>query len=119
VSELRDLSHENFWAGEASKRSSPRGDALDEAKGLITGDRNNSYGPPTQDFARAAGVLNALGYRAHEGRQLLPHDIALMVMAVKQSRLVWTPAKRDSWVDIAGYAACGLECAMEEEAAGD
>lgn len=36
-------------------------------------------------------------------------------MMVKLSRLMWTPAKRDSWVDIAGYAACGLECALHED----
>jgi hypothetical protein len=39
-----------------------------------------------------------------------------MIMAVKISRLMWTPAKRDSWVDIAGYAGCGFECAVNEEA---
>lgn len=93
---------------------SPRASALDEAKALITGDRNNTYGAPTQDFSRAAGVLNSLGYRANDGREIKPHDIAIMVMAVKMSRLVWTPAKRDSWVDIAGYAGCGYECAVTE-----
>lgn len=91
-----------------------RGSVLDEAKGLIEGDRNNSYGPPTQDFARTAGVLNALGYRGPDGRGLEPHDVAIVVAAVKLSRLMWTPEKRDNWVDLAGYAACGFECATEE-----
>jgi hypothetical protein len=89
----------------------PRADVLEEAKGLITGDRNNSYGPPTQDFKRSADALNAYGYRGPAGRDLQPHDVAIMVMSVKLSRLMWTPAKRDSWVDIAGYAGCGYECA--------
>ena len=43
----------------------------------------------------------------------MPHDIAIMIIQVKTSRLMWTPAKRDSWVDIAGYAGCGYECATE------
>ena len=88
-----------------------RGGILDEAKGLITGDRNNSYGPPTQDFDRTAGILNALGYKGPGGRDLQPHDTAIMVMAVKLSRITWTPEKRDHYVDLAGYAACGGECA--------
>lgn len=93
---------------------SVRESMLDEAKSLVLGDRNATYGPPNQDFDRSAGQLNALGYRGPGGRELLGHDIAIMVMSIKLSRLVWTPDKRDSWVDIAGYAACGLECAVIE-----
>lgn len=108
---------EPYWYFEdtdvsAGKSQSVRGDMLDEAKALITGDRNNSYGPPHQDFARSAGALNAYGYRGPDGRLLESHDIAIFVMSVKLSRLMWTPAKRDSWVDLAGYAGCGLECAI-------
>jgi hypothetical protein len=97
------------------KPVSARESLLDEAKSLVCGDRNNSYGPPTQDFERSANALNAYGYRGPEGRQLKAHDIAILVMAVKLSRLMWSPAKRDSWVDLAGYAACGIECAIEED----
>jgi hypothetical protein len=105
---------------------SPRADMLDEAKGFVTQDRNNSYGPPTQDFRRSADVLTALGYRhtqlpasappcpACGARALAAHDTAIAVDAVKTSRLMWMPTKRDSWVDKAGYAACGYECAMTE-----
>lgn len=100
-----------------SQKPSVRADALDEAKALITGDRNNSYGPPWQDFARSAGALNAYGYRGPDGRLLESHDIAIMVIAIKLSRLMWTPTKRDSWVDTAGYAGCGLECAIHDEEA--
>ena len=98
-----------------SEKPSVRSDALDEAKSLITGDRNNAYGPPWQDFTRSAGALTAMGYRGPDGRELESHDIAIFVMAVKMSRLMWTPTKRDSWVDIAGYAGCGLECALHDE----
>jgi hypothetical protein len=30
------------------------------------------------------------------------------------SRLMHSRQKRDSWVDLAGYAGCGYECAVEE-----
>jgi hypothetical protein len=73
--------------------------------------RNNQYGPPTQDFDRTAGILNALGYRGPGGRQISSHDVAVIQIGVKLSRLTWSPGKLDSWVDVAGYAACGYECA--------
>jgi Domain of unknown function (DUF6378) len=103
---------------------SPRADLLDEAKQLITGDRNNTYGPPTQDFARTAAVLNALGFQVVHEREaelvvedIQPHHVAMILAAVKLSRLTWSPEKRDSWVDLAGYAACGHECAIDEDQA--
>ena len=95
-------------------RDSIRGKVLTEAHDLITGDRNNQYGPPTQDFQRTAEILNAIGYRRPGGKGLQPHDVAVIQIALKMSRVTWTPDKRDSWVDIAGYAACGYECADEQ-----
>lgn len=98
---------------------SPRADMLREAEKLITGDRNNQYGPPTQDFKRTADLLNALGYRRVDAiedvHEIVPSDVALMIAQVKMSRLMHSRGKRDSWVDLAGYAACGLECAVEEQ----
>lgn len=96
--------------------TSPRASLLDEAKALVTGDRNNTYGAPTQDFDRTAGALTAMGYRGPNGRDLKAHDVAILVAMVKISRLMWTPQKRDSWADLAGYAACGYECAVTEDA---
>lgn len=93
---------------------SVRADVLDNARDLITGDRNNQYGPPHQDFQRSAEAANAYGYRGPDGRPLAAHDIAILVSLVKLSRLMWTPTKRDSWVDLAGYAACGYECVVIE-----
>lgn len=99
----------------ATDPATPRAKLLDEAKGLITGDRNNTYGPPDQDFRRSADALNAYGYKGPGGRDLLPHDIAIMVMSVKLSRLVWSFDHSDSWLDIAGYSACGYECTITEK----
>lgn len=98
--------------------TSPRASALNEARDLITGDRNAQYGPPTQDFKRAAELLQACGYRRVDAEDkvhdIVPSDVALMVMQVKTSRLMHSRGKRDSWVDLAGYAGCGYECAEEE-----
>ena len=93
--------------------NSPRGAVLDEAKALITGDRNSQYGPPTQDFIRTANMASAFGFEVN-GKSLQSYHVAVFMMILKVSRLAWNPAKRDSWVDAAGYSACGLECSLEE-----
>lgn len=96
---------------------SPRASALDEARALITGDRNNQYGPPTQDFDRTAGMASAFGFSVN-GQPLKGHHVAIFMMLLKTSRLAWTPGKRDSWVDACGYGGCGYECAVNEEKQG-
>jgi hypothetical protein len=85
-----------------------RGRVLDEARQLTTGDRNVTYGPPDADFARTAGMLNSL-FSHKLSSPLLPQDVAKIVMCIKLSRSVWNE-KRDNYVDLAGYAACGWEC---------
>lgn len=101
------------------EEETPRGSVLLEAKGLITGDRNATYGPPTQDFRRTAEALSALGYRRLDVDgvttiPLEPSDVAIMIAMVKMSRLMHSRQKRDNWVDLAGYAGCGYECSVEE-----
>lgn len=94
--------------------ASARAAVLTEATQLITGDRNNAYGPPTQDFDRTAAMASAFGFQVN-GQPLAAHHVAIFMILLKTSRLAWTPAKRDSWVDAAGYAGCGYECAVESE----
>jgi hypothetical protein len=90
------------------ERYTARGGILDEAKQLTTGDRHVTYGPPDADFARTAGMLNALfGHKLSS--PFLPQDVAKLVICIKLSRSVWND-KRDNYTDIAGYAACGWEC---------
>ena len=94
-------------------RYTEREGVLDEAKKLITGDRNNSYGPPTQDFQRTADMMSALfSAKLKEGARFKPSDVAWIITLVKASRAQHSP-KRDNYVDAAGYMACGWECEAE------
>ena len=85
-----------------------RTDVLYDAEHLINGDRNAQYGPPTQDFDRTAQM-----WSAYLGIRVSSHDVAALMCLLKLSRIRWSPEKRDHWVDIAGYAACGWECAED------
>jgi len=91
-----------------------RGGVLDEAKKLICGDRNATYGPPNQDFQRTADMMTALfGWMLKDGCRFKARDVAWMMIFVKASRSQHSP-KRDNYVDAAGYAACGWECEASE-----
>lgn len=92
----------------------PRSALLRDAEAAINGDRNNQYGPPTQDFQRAADALNTFGFRVL-GEPLSSHHVAIIMSVLELSRLMWSPQTRDSWLDLAGYAACGHECVVAEQ----
>lgn len=79
-------------------------DVLMEAYRLTTGDRNAQYGPPDQDFARTAAMWSALF-----GRKFETWEVAQAMCCLKLSRLTHQ-RKRDSVVDLAGYARCMDVC---------
>lgn len=95
---------------------------LKEAVDATIRARNNTYGPPAQDFQRTADMMNAMGFSFcmnednGEGglvHPIAPHHVAMIMVALKLSRLVWSPEWFDSWLDVAGYAACGWEAFNE------
>lgn len=89
-----------------------RTDVLQEADSLINGDRNVDYGDPNDDFRKTADMWTTYLRAVWKERpHLLPHDVAVLMMMLKISRIAWSPEKRDNWVDLAGYAACGWDCA--------
>jgi len=84
---------------------------LEEAQRLVYGDRQASYGHPSDDYARTARMWEAiLGLPAYH---IAPSIACLMMAAVKISRQVNKP-KRDNLTDLAGYAACAQLCAERE-----
>jgi hypothetical protein len=57
-------------------------------------------------------MWNAQGLRI-DGRQLVAGDVALLMIGMKLARLRHNPSHEDSWVDVAGYAACGMEVGVK------
>lgn len=66
------------------------------------GDRANDYGDAKQSFSRIAEM-----WSAYKGVYFTHADVAAMMIMLKVSRLSNDPSKKDSWIDIAGYAALG------------
>jgi hypothetical protein len=82
---------------------------LRDAETLITGDRNTSYGEPTQNFTDTADVWTTLlRHRLREGERIDAGDVAALMVGLKLVRRT-ASGKMDHWIDIAGYAACGAE----------
>ena len=90
---------------------------LELADSLINGDRNDQYGDPIDDFRTTADLWTTYIRRIvdrRESTQLMPHDVAAMMMLLKVARLTWSPEKEDHWVDAIGYAACGWDCVQNQ-----
>ena len=76
----------------------PSNTILDEAKGLVHGDRGEDYGHPGEDFARTGKIWGAiLGIP-----DVPPAKVAMCMVGVKLSRECNKP-KRDNRIDGAGY----------------
>lgn len=79
-------------------------DILQEASELINGDRAHTYGPVTDNFQRIADLFAAyLGETDTD--ELDPYDVANLMILVKLARIKNAGYHRDSYADIAGYAA--------------
>lgn len=85
-----------------------RPEILDTAKGYVTQDRQADYDTPENSFGTIAKL-----WAAYKGVDFAPHEVAAMMALLKIARIKTTPGKADSWIDLAGYAACGGEIATE------
>lgn len=93
-----------------------RKECLDKAAECVLKDRASQYGGMEDNFARIAELWNAyLG--PHAGIGIESHDVAAMMALLKIARVRSNPGHGDSWIDLAGYAACGAECAGVKQTA--
>lgn len=85
-----------------------RAQILREAESMVLGDRQDDYGTPENNFERIANLWNSYLDTRLDGR-LGAVDVAAMMALLKIARIASGHGKRDNWVDLAGYAACGGE----------
>lgn len=88
-----------------------RAEVLDKAKECVTGKREESYGSPEDNFAKIANL-----WSAYVGCfEFSSVDVAMMMALLKIARIGTGTETDDSFVDIAGYAACGAEVKVPYE----
>lgn len=98
-----DGATEDHWENAVTPKS-----ILDEAQGIIWGDREKTYGEPDVNLKRIATLWNAfLVSRYRHGFTGAPYeitseDVCWMMVLLKASRQMNAP-KRDNLVDAAGY----------------
>jgi len=76
----------------------------EEAIRLITGDRNDSYGTPDQDFSGIAAMWTGL-LNTRLTSPITAEDVPLMMCALKLRRQAHK-AKADNLIDAHGYLLC-------------
>lgn len=84
-----------------------RAEILEQARKCVCGEREREYGRPENNFA----LIGKL-WEAYTGMHYSAKDVAMMLALLKVARIK-TGVKGDSYVDLAGYAACAGEIATE------
>lgn len=90
---------------------------LCEAKQIVCNDRNQQYGEPEDNFKVIAGYWEAyLDGKYEMGIPLDSEDVANMMVLFKMGRITTSKTyKEDSYIDMAGYTACAMECAKRKQ----
>ena len=81
-----------------------RTEVLEKAKECVCGQRDQEYGSPEDNFATIAQF-----WSAYKNVNFTANDVAIMMALLKIARIKTGTATDDSYVDLAGYAACGAE----------
>ena len=102
----RNVWHNKDFLKPNEKQPQPEETVLDEAKGLVYGDREEEYSHPAVDFERIARFWRAYFQAQGQGAvNIGAEDVAKLMILLKISRLM-NSYHHDSVVDIAGYALC-------------
>lgn len=83
-----------------------RKEILQAAERCVCGRRVQDYGTPEDNFRMIAEL-----WGVYKGVTFTPLDVAVMMVLLKLARIRTGTATEDSFVDLAGYAACGGEIA--------
>lgn len=91
-----------------------RKEILAAAEQCVCGQRDEDYGTPEDSFGLIAELwIPVIRQCVSPGADVFipPETVALMMALLKVARIINNPEHLDSWVDLAGYAACGGEIA--------
>lgn len=103
--------------GEGEAKKLTRAAVLEKARACVCGEREQDYGSPEDSFGCIAELweayLRAACISPDSVVRVTPTDVAMMMALLKIARVGTScvGGTADSFVDLAGYAACGAECA--------
>lgn len=83
-----------------------RVEVLGKAAHVVSADRNVTYGAPEDSFQMISNL-----WSAYLGIETTAVDVAMLLALLKVARIAANPSHEDSYVDLAGYAACGASAA--------
>lgn len=83
-------------------------ETLKAAAECVCGSREEDYGSPEDNFAVISGL-----WTAYTGADVTPKDVAMMMALLKIARAK-AGSNPDTYVDLAGYAACGAEISARD-----
>ena len=96
-----------------------RPEILDAAKKCVCGEREQDYGTPENNFETIGLLWGVYLKAAHPQLQkvigvngIAPKDVAAMMALLKLARIA-AGSSPDSFIDLAGYAACAGEIATQ------
>ena len=87
---------------------------MEAARKCVCGDREQQYGSPENSFLTIGTLWNVYLKAAHPGYDfpaICPKDVAVMMALLKVARIATGRGSEDSFIDLAGYAACAGEIA--------
>lgn len=85
-----------------------REECLENAKICVCGQREQDYGSPEDNFALIAKL-----WSVYTTTPISAQDVAMMMALLKIARIVTGTGTEDSYIDLAGYAACAAEIGTE------
>lgn len=101
VAKPGDLDADHHHKGAAKEPS-----YTEEARRLVLGDRNSTYGNPADDYAKTAKVWSGLlVHKLKPGQEITPKEAMLMMAALKLCREMHQH-KADNLIDAVGYIIC-------------
>lgn len=94
-----------------SEKTKPSEDILIQAAKTITGERNEHYGEPEENFALIAKLWEPYLQRRVQNKEgiapyieITSHDVAMMMCLLKVARTS-AGKQQDNYIDLCGYAA--------------
>lgn len=104
---------------DAQKTPETRREVLQAAERCVCGDRDQDYGGPEDSFALIASlwepIIRARCVSAGADVDVDAVTVALLMAELKIARAATNTGHMDSWIDLAGYAACGGEIAKHDK----